>query len=48
MNPKVYMDYLLTWNMKHIANASMRNKYEPALRKLGYEVPIVCTPEELM
>jgi hypothetical protein len=42
------MDYLLTWNMKHIANASMRNKYEPILRKLGYEVPVVCTPEELM
>lgn len=42
------MDYLLTWNLKHIANATLRNKFEPRIRSLGYEVPIICTPEELM
>lgn len=42
------MDYLLTWNLKHIANAALRNKFEPKIRSLGYEVPTICTPEELM
>lgn len=42
------MDYLLTWNMKHIANAAMRNQIEEICRSIGYEPPIMCTPEELM
>ena len=41
------MDYLLTWNLTHIANAMLRRKYEPAIRSEGYEPPIICTPEEL-
>ena len=42
------MDYLLTWNFKHIANATMRNAISNACRQQGYEPPIICTPEELM
>jgi len=42
------MDYLLTWNCKHIANAKMRNKIEAICRLNGYEPVIMCTPEELM
>ena len=42
------MDYLLTWNCKHIANASMRNKIEAVVRSSGHEPPILCTPEELL
>lgn len=41
------MDYLLTWNCKHLANASMRNKIEMICRQMGYEPVIICTPEEL-
>ena len=41
------MDYLLTWNCKHIANAKMRSKIEKVCRDAGYEPPIICTPEEL-
>lgn len=41
------MDYLLTWNLKHIANATMRNAISDACRQQGYEPPIICTPEEL-
>jgi predicted nucleic acid-binding protein len=41
------MDYLLTWNCKHIANAKMRGKIEQACREAGYIAPIICTPEEL-
>lgn len=42
------MDYLLTWNMKHIANAAIRDQIEEMCRSSGYEPPIMCTPEELM
>ena len=42
------MDYVLTWNCTHIANAVIRPKIEDACRQLGYEPPVICTPEELM
>ena len=42
------MDYLLTWNFKHIANATMRYKIERICRLTGYEPPIICTPQELL
>jgi len=42
------MDYLLTWNCRHIANAEMK----PVIRTLcfehGYTCPEICTPQELM
>jgi len=41
------MEYLLTWNCMHIANAYTRPKIEAVCRELGYEPPIICTPEEL-
>lgn len=42
------MDYLLTWNLSHIAQAKARNKIERMCRSMGYEPPIICTPEELL
>ncbi len=42
------IEYLLTWNYRHLANAGMRGKIEAACRELGYEAVIICTPEELM
>ena len=42
------LDYLLTWNCKHIANAAMRPKVEAVCRHHGYEPPVICTPQELM
>jgi len=41
------MDYLLTWNCKHIANAKMRSKIDQVCREAGFIPPIICTPEEL-
>lgn len=41
------VQYLLTWNCKHIANARMRPQIEALCRDAGYEPPILCTPEEL-
>ncbi|MEO7189730.1 MAG: type II toxin-antitoxin system VapC family toxin [Vicinamibacterales bacterium] len=42
------MDYVLTWNCRHIANAAIRSKIEHVCRDIGLEPPIICTPEELM
>jgi len=42
------MEYLLTWNCRHIANAQIRGKIEELARLRGFEPPILCTPEELM
>ena len=42
------IEYLLTWNCTHIANAAMRSKIESLCREFGYEPPIICTPQELM
>ncbi len=42
------IDYLLTWNCKHIANATMRQKIETICRKNGYSPTVICTPEELL
>jgi predicted nucleic acid-binding protein len=41
------MDYLLTWNCKHIANAGLRGTIEELCRAAGFEPPIICTPLEL-
>jgi hypothetical protein len=41
------VEYLLTWNCKHIANATMRGTIEEVCRSTGLRPPIICTPEEL-
>jgi hypothetical protein len=41
------MDYLLSWNCSHIANASIRRAIERQCRISGYEPPVICTPQEL-
>ena len=39
--------YLLTWNLRHMANATMRPLIEKVCVSKGYKAPIICTPEEL-
>jgi len=41
------VQFLLTWNVRHIANATMRQTIERICRHSGYEPPVICTPEEL-
>lgn len=41
------MDYLLTWNCKHLANATMRGQIEEACEAAGFRPPVICTPHEL-
>jgi hypothetical protein len=42
------VDYLLTWNCKHLANAQITRRIARVCEKLGHRMPIICTPEELM
>ncbi|MDJ1181355.1 type II toxin-antitoxin system VapC family toxin [Roseofilum sp. BLCC_M91] len=42
------MDYLLTWNCKHIANAQIQRKLAEISLDFGYKLPICCTPYELL
>lgn len=41
------MNYMLTWNCTHIANAEILPKVYEVCRGAGYEPPFVCTPLEL-
>jgi len=40
------LDYLLTWNCRHIANVEMRGRIEGTCRSHGIEPPAICTPVE--
>lgn len=42
------IQYLLTWNCKHIANARILPRIYDLLNELGIPIPIICTPEELL
>ncbi len=42
------IDYLLTWNCKHMANAEIQKKIAKISLGQGYEIPTICTPYELM
>ncbi len=42
------VQYLVTWNCRHIANAATRLVIERVCREAGYEPPVICTPEELL
>lgn len=41
------IDYLVTWNCKHIANAEIIRRIDHLIRKCGYLPPTICTPTEL-
>jgi hypothetical protein len=42
------LDYLLTWNCKHMANAQIQRKLAQISLDLGYVLPVICTPYELV
>ena len=42
------MDFLLTWNCRHIANAQVARPVAVICNAKGYEFPSICTPELLM
>jgi predicted nucleic acid-binding protein len=42
------MDYLLTWNCRHIDNAETKPAIRAILISNGYNCPEICTPQEFM
>lgn len=42
------LQYLLTWNCAHIANAAWRPRIESVCRETGFPAPLICIPPELM
>jgi len=42
------MDILLTWNCKHIANPIVQTAIASYLETVGFLLPFICTPEELL
>ncbi len=41
------VDYLLTWNFKHINNAEIKSEISRTVESCGFECPQICSPEEL-
>ena len=42
------VQYLATWNFKHIANPTLQGKIASVCRQAGFEPPVICTPEQLL
>jgi len=42
------MDILLSWNCRHIANATIQTRLRRLTESTGFELPVICTPEEMM
>jgi hypothetical protein len=42
------MDFLLTWNCRHIHNAFIEHRLQGVCEALGLSLPTLCTPPELM
>lgn len=42
------VQYLATWNFKHIANPMMQGRIASVCRQSGFEPPVICTPEQLL
>jgi len=42
------IEYLLTWNCTHLANASLWRKIEQTCQSGGFVAPTICTPYELL
>jgi len=42
------IDYLLTWNCTHIANATYQTIIDDVCGTFGYSMPVICTPDQLL
>ncbi len=42
------IEYLVTWNCRHIANPALRPQIETVCREMDCEPPVICTPQELL
>ena len=42
------IDFIVTWNFKHINNPFTKNKIRFIIEKFGCTAPVMCSPEELL
>ena len=42
------IEYLLSWNCKHIANVFIQKALVKIIQANGYECPVICTPESML
>jgi hypothetical protein len=42
------VQFIVTWNFKHILNPHVHTKIAAACREGGFEPPVICTPQELL
>lgn len=42
------IDFLITWNFKHIANPHIRERMRMKITDSGHRMPVMCSPEELL
>ena len=42
------IEFLVTWNFRHIANPSQLRAIERICREAGFEPPVICSPEQLL
>jgi hypothetical protein len=41
------MDFVLTWNVRHLANPNKRTHLRTVCARCGYTIPELVTPEDL-
>ena len=42
------MEFIVTWNFKHINNPFMKNRIRAIIEEEGYKSPVICSPEDLI
>lgn len=42
------LNYIVTWNFKHIANPYTRDRLSSVVADAGFHLPVMCSPEELI
>lgn len=42
------IEFLVTWNFKHIANPHTRESMRMKINDSGFHMPVMCSPEELL
>ncbi len=42
------VDFIVTWNFKHINNPFMERKISRTIESAGFKAPVICSPEEIV